>query len=438
MNLRLRRLLERKTAQVGARRREALLGAFGLAGLGSAQAAAAAEADLPARPGGHLDVTRLGAVPGTLDRPGRDSTTAIQQAIDTVSAEGGGSVLLPPGVFWVTGLTMAPRVTLTGTGWGSVLKLLPDSNQHVLRSSANRVSPDGGCTDEMYAVTNLAIDGNRYAQRWDWWGDGIHFDMTFNNRAIPTAPTNIWQLNDHCHHFSRLFIKECKRDGIFLRGKGGHTGSHIHIGSCSRFGMLINSYDNLWSHVYVGGTGSDGIRLRTGPNHFTCAKTFFTGQDTQWATNGKVAGEGVSPEDWRYGAGWVIHNGGTVLSSCEAQDSWSHGIMLVGSQITLNGVRLANIGSLGRHFGMGRQPGAEDAAAIWLGPEASHNIVNGSIGDQFVQFEGKGPNTRFAVTCSKGASGNRIQLKAAPGTISAAMGPDVADVAADGNDVRVD
>jgi hypothetical protein len=338
---------------------------------------------------------------------------------------------------------MAPRVTLTGTGWGSVLKLLPGSDQHVIRSSDNRQSSDGGCTDEMYAVMNLAIDGNRDAQSKGWWGDGIHFDMTFDNSAIPKAPTNLWRLNDHHHVLDRLFIKGCKRDGIFIRGKGGHSGSKLHVGQCSRFGLNLRSYDNLWSHLYVGGIGADGIRVGAGPNHFSCCKVFFTGQETKRFVNGSGHGDGVTPQDWRYGAGWVFERGGgaCLLSSCEAQDSWGHGVMLMTSENMLMGMRFGNIGSLARHFRWGRQPPDLEAAALWLGPRAADNVVEGIVADQFVKWQEKPPNTSFAVAGSTEAQRNRIRLKVAPGHVAAPSGwadADAATAIAAANDILID
>jgi hypothetical protein len=403
-------------------RRIALQRLLGLAGASSAYAAgsvAAAERAAPERPDPRLGVTSFGAVPGTLERPARDSTAAIQRAIDTVSASGGGEVFLPAGVFWVTGIMMAPRVTLVGTGWASVLKLLPGSNQHVVRASTNRRSSDGGCTDEMYAIMSLAVDGNRDAQSADWWGDGIHLDMTFDNEAIPAAPNNLWRVNDHHHVLQRLFIRDCKRDGIFIAGKGGHTGSHLHIGRCTRFGMHLRSYDNLWSQINIGGVGADGVRVAAGPNHFTCSKTFFTGQATQKLTDGSVAGEGVDAEDWRFGAGWSFMDGGVacVLSSCEVQDTWGHGVVLAGSEVMLNGMRFGNIGSLARRFGKGRQPPLPDVGAVWFGPKAADNVVEGVVGDQFVKYRRESPNTLESVTVVAGAARNRVRLKVVPGHV---------------------
>jgi hypothetical protein len=406
-------------------RRAALRRLLGVAGLYPAELAAEQTSVRP--PGERLDVIGFGAVPGALDRPGRDSTDAIQRAIDTVSAAGGGEVRIPAGVFWIRGIAMAPRVTLVGTGWGSVLKLLPGSDQHVIRASANRRSSDGGCTDEMYAIANLAIDGNRDGQSHDWWGDGIHLDMTFDNDAIPNAPTNLWRVHDHHHVFERLLIKDCKRDGIFIRGKGGHTGSHLHIGQCTRFGLNLRSYDNLWSHLYIGGIGADGVRVGAGPNHFTCCKTFFTGQATQNLLDSTaVAGTGVAPEDWRFGAGWVFGDGGAacVLTSCEVQDSWGHGVVLLGSEVVLMGMRLGNIGSLGKRFGLGRQPPPPEVAAIWLGPNATDNVVEGLVADQFTRYRGDPPNASLAVGGSPGAQRNRLRLKVVPGHVLSPTAPE--------------
>ena len=161
------------------------------------------------------------------------------------------------------------------------------------------------------------------------------------------------------------------------------------------------------------------MRVAAGPNHFTCCKTFFTGQATQKLTDGSVAGDGVAAEDWRFGAGWSFMDGGVgcVLSSCEVQDTWGHGVVLAGSEVMLNGMRFGNIGSLARRFGKGRQPPLPDVGAVWFGPKAADNVVEGVVGDQFVKYRRESPNTLESVTVVAGAARNRVRLKVVPGHV---------------------
>ena len=89
-------------------------------------------------------VTEVGA-----DPTGRaDSTLAIQKCIDRVSAAGGGTVVVPPGVYRILYLSLRPHVRLelaggverATDGWTPEVaaRAMDPSRSAIIRSAANR------------------------------------------------------------------------------------------------------------------------------------------------------------------------------------------------------------------------------------------------------------------------------------------------------------
>lgn len=101
-----------------------------------------------------------------------DDTAAIQAAINAAAAVGvltpdlqyyattplfvgGGTVYVPPGVYIVTGLVLGNRVTLQGSGLGSIIKLKANTLFPVIRNAY---------AADMVCIRDLRIDGNKYNQ----------------------------------------------------------------------------------------------------------------------------------------------------------------------------------------------------------------------------------------------------------------------------------
>lgn len=102
-----------------------------------------------------------------------DDTAAIQSAIDSASANGGGGVLVPTGIYRVSQVLLKSYVTLIGdraeNGWarllnytnGSVIKSIDGSNQSPIKI----VSPSTN-----WGLQNLVIDANKSTQT----NPGVH------------------------------------------------------------------------------------------------------------------------------------------------------------------------------------------------------------------------------------------------------------------------
>lgn len=88
---------------------------------------------------------------------GGDSTSAIQAAIDDVSARGGGRVYLPGPGYLITGLTIKNRVWLQGSGMRSCLLHQAASANVPAIQNENQTA---GAEAAFCAITDLGIDGN--------------------------------------------------------------------------------------------------------------------------------------------------------------------------------------------------------------------------------------------------------------------------------------
>jgi len=125
-------------------------------------------ATLPTIPSATFDITTYGASISSID-----NTAAIQQTINTCNANGGGHVIVPPGVFMCGPLTLKSNVDLQISS-GATLRLLPyGSGNGTLADSY----PNTGTTD-VYASfidakkqTNIEVTGSGLidGQGNDWW-----------------------------------------------------------------------------------------------------------------------------------------------------------------------------------------------------------------------------------------------------------------------------
>lgn len=96
-----------------------------------------------------------------------NDSSAIQNAINTASASGGGLVAFPPGTYICSGITPATNVYLVGSGYGNtILKLANGANTDLIAAQTNLInlsasfgtSPTG--TLHTFGIGNMTLDGN--------------------------------------------------------------------------------------------------------------------------------------------------------------------------------------------------------------------------------------------------------------------------------------
>ncbi len=123
---------------------------------------------LPSIPSATFDITSYGASTSLVD-----NTSAIQQTINACATAGGGTVIIPAGIFLSGPLTMKSKVNLQISA-GAVLKLLPYGSGN---GTVAGTFPNSGTTNDyndfIYGknLNNIKISGTGTieGQGSDWW-----------------------------------------------------------------------------------------------------------------------------------------------------------------------------------------------------------------------------------------------------------------------------
>ena len=186
--------------------------------------------------GAEITVNPSGSTIGTID------AASINQVIANLSASGGGTVYLGPGIFYVnTAILLKTGVSVVGCGPGiTTVKL---TNSVAYSNNANvflAIASQADVTD--WSVQNLTIDGNRTNQT-----EAGSQDNAYNGiRAVGSS-------SYMCKRF-RIFNvepKNCVYHGIFATDY------------CSDFDIVHNNcHDNGYRGIHCHGTTSAGTVVR--------------------------------------------------------------------------------------------------------------------------------------------------------------------------------
>lgn len=145
-----------------------------------------------------------------------DDSTALNNLISLVSTNGGGRVILQPGIIAVNStIVLQSNVCLWGAGWNSSqIYLLPNSNCDVVKTY---ISPDGVIGNACYSsIYNVQINGNKTNQTAGNFNHGLN--VTTN--PIGTKATNDIDY-DPTHLFFNVRVVNCSGHGFFLNGRSG-------------------------------------------------------------------------------------------------------------------------------------------------------------------------------------------------------------------------
>ncbi|WNQ08996.1 glycosyl hydrolase family 28-related protein [Paenibacillus aurantius] len=171
-----------------------------------------------------------------------DDMQAIQKTIDTVSALGGGTVLLPRGTYIVSPsgtarIYLRNNVTISGEGSGSVIKVKDNAGDYGMVFGGLSSSPVSNVT-----ITNLRIDQNPQnnltcnisSSRTDsyYWQFAIalynYENITIDNvRFDPNCGVNAITLNKITAR--NATITNCYFNFIMAKGDGQYDNSAIYI-----------------------------------------------------------------------------------------------------------------------------------------------------------------------------------------------------------------
>lgn len=211
----------------------------GLASLALAQLPAPARKPVPDRGRSLRNVREFGA-----RGDGRnDDRAAIQAAIDLIARSGGGTVVLPAGIYLVSpagksavAISLRSGVTLRGEGPSSVIKLQAGSGGHTINVTGER-----GC-----GVRNLTIDGNRDQQpsTGHAFRSGGVDDLLLENLSILNA----------CHY--GIGLESGTNRGVIIR--------NVEIAGCGADGIDIKNKSNNNTTVLIAGVSVRRWGLRKG------------------------------------------------------------------------------------------------------------------------------------------------------------------------------
>ena len=189
-----------------------------------------------------------------------NSSAGIQATIDECGIAGGGIVLLPPGQYWASGLTIDyPNITLAGLGPGSTKLGFFDGDGTLGGSNGEVILT---VNDDNFTVLDLTLSN----------GPAIDIGVDAGN-DFSTWGSTLWAEGVDGLMFNRVHFIEC--GGI--RGVGIRDSSNITIDEClveniSRTGMVIlDTCDNV---RVTNSTFRNVLRDEPGQNSYLLAASY--------------------------------------------------------------------------------------------------------------------------------------------------------------------
>jgi parallel beta-helix repeat protein len=218
-------------------------------------------------------------------------TAAIQGALNTAAAHGGGTVSLSGGTWTVAGtgkaadgcLKIGSNTTLEGAGSGATVLKLADGSTSVtgiVRTDSGKLLPDGTfATVDNVSIKNLSIDGN--AAHTTGSVDGFYCGP---KPGTAQADTNISLDHVEIMNCSRYgFDPHEQTVGLTITNSAAHNNGvdGFTIDFCSNvtlsnnvaydngrhgFNIVTGSHDVVMTNNDAHGNGGSGISLQTGDN----------------------------------------------------------------------------------------------------------------------------------------------------------------------------
>lgn len=178
-----------------------------------------------------------------------DSTAEIQATIDAVSAAGGGTVFVPPGVFKVTGdLDVPANIRVVGAGWGaSVIRQSDASKDLFVPSGADTQFADfemqGAATDATY---------NKFGVLTAWPRTRVE-RVKFSGASATYGLNNAVKFDDGADHsvFKGCYVER-------LRGSTSGRGYGVLTGACTNVDVLDSAF------IGSSGRGRHGVYFSAG------------------------------------------------------------------------------------------------------------------------------------------------------------------------------
>ncbi len=291
-----------------------------------------------AMPAGYLDATGYGADP----TGARDSTSAIQSAVNAGSSQGKG-VWIPTGTFTVTGHIILNNVTVKGAGpWYTVLhgagvglygNYAPNasSNVHVSdlaifgevtnRDDSAQVNGIGGALNSS-SVDNVWIQHTKVGA----WLDGPFDGLTLSRlRILDTTADGVNFHNGITHStVTNSFLRNTGDDGLAMWAESNADANDSFTFNTVELPILANNiaiyggHDNTVSDNIVSDTQNQGGGIHVG-NRFNAVPLAGT---TTIARNTLIR-TGVLDSNWQFGVGaiWFWSSDSAMTGTINVTDS---------------------------------------------------------------------------------------------------------------------
>ncbi len=262
-------------------------------------------------------------------KSGTDDTEALNRLVVSVSENGGGTVVLPPGAT-LASVTLAPGVSLAGSGQRITKLVLPNAANRAVVAVTPSAS---GHKNYRTEVRDVTLEGNRFNQTV--WSKGAKWARN-SLENYSAMPHGIWIARseprpdqddeglDLYNLVANVRINDVYGTAVF--GWRGNGGTVFHNVVALRPGVgFISPPDCSWSDCTVGQAEFAGVRSLHGSVNYSNIKTWMSGT----AVLKHPAPDGIAYRR-RWANGWeFLGNGAAVtVSSCSSQNHSGHGLWI--------------------------------------------------------------------------------------------------------------
>lgn len=197
------------------------------------------------------------------DATGAADTSNIQAKINAAGTAGGGIVVLRPGTYGVTQLTMKTGVRLVGAGtYQTTLKMVSAATAVILNASWSASPASWSVTETDYGVYDLTVDSNKAVVTSFTYG--INFQRFARVQVMRVRAINAKTGSGIvCQQGSVLTVSECVCTGC--------DGNGIFVVDCLNFTVNGNQ---------VLDAGDFGIEVGSGYDYGTAGGTAYCGDGT--------------------------------------------------------------------------------------------------------------------------------------------------------------
>lgn len=177
-----------------------------------------------------------GATYGAVGNGVADDTAAIQAAVNAAAAVRG-TVLIPPGTYKVTGIILAPGITLSG--YGATLKRpanQPNWTRTLQVPESGTGSWSGSSDSDLLTIEGLTLDGNSASQGAYRNHELQQSHLIFLSANSANAATNAGRLRANLRD---LVLRNSVADGISLYINVDAQVSNCRADNCFRGGLCV-------------------------------------------------------------------------------------------------------------------------------------------------------------------------------------------------------